>query len=83
MKRETELYQENYVHSVAVCAHGVRAPHECKECADEPTPEVLALQRIHDWADEWHTKDDGHCFALSEVVAMCRAALVAYEERRA
>lgn len=74
-RREQVLYQENYVHTEIVCRHGVRRPHECKDCADEPSDAVIALQRIHDYADKAHTQDDGHCYALSEIVAMCRAAL--------
>lgn len=74
-QREQVLYQENCAHSEVVCKHGVRHPHECKDCADEPSDAVIALQRIHDYADKAHTQDDGHCYALSEIVAMCRAAL--------
>lgn len=57
------------------CKHGIRAPHECRECADELSAAIIALQRIHDFADAAHTRDDGHCYALSEIVALCRAAL--------
>jgi hypothetical protein len=79
-KVETVLYQENYVHSVKTCKHGIRSPHECKQCADGPSDAIIALQRIHDFADDAHTRDDGHCFALSEIVALCRAAL--WQERQ-
>lgn len=61
------------------CKHGVRAPHECSACVWETPDLAIWIQRIHDLADDAHTKDDGHCFALSEIVAMCRAAMVAQQ----
>ena len=62
------------------CKHGIRAPHECKDCSSETSESVVWLERIHDYADKAHTQDDGHCFALSEIVAMCRAALCGREQ---
>lgn len=61
------------------CKHGVRAPHECTACVWETPDLAIWIRRIHDLADDAHTQDDGHCFALSEIVAMCRAAMVAQQ----
>jgi len=50
--------------SVDCCKHGVRQPHECKQCADEPTDAEIA-----DWMER---RERGVFGPAGEAIVRCQ-----------
>lgn len=60
-----------------VCEHGIRAPHECKQCADEPSDAEIATFMASRQPPSWvdiPTVDDLTRFYLSRLPAIREAA---------